>query len=171
MCEHEVAEQCSSFGGTRSLLSDDGKTRLTTCPAISEYSEYAADAASCDKVLNIADAFIGPIVWDDDGPMPTLARRLRWPRRRASAPIVALDCATARFPPSAHFHVLETCLSIGMPSLGTSSHTVQVLRYSRAESTKISPSAFNSAVSTYSSAVPRLYGVRPHTTDGIPARR
>jgi hypothetical protein len=24
MCEHEVAEQCSSFGGTRNLLSDDG---------------------------------------------------------------------------------------------------------------------------------------------------
>jgi hypothetical protein len=35
MCEHEVAEQCSSFGGTRNLLSDDGKIRPTTGPATS----------------------------------------------------------------------------------------------------------------------------------------
>src|SRR5882672_1060388 len=45
------------------------------------------------------------------------------------------------------------------------------LRKSNAVNAKISPTASNSPMSTYSSALPMLYGVSPHTTVGTPARR
>ena len=38
MCEREVAEQCSFFGGTRNLLSDHGKRRATRKAALTDPS-------------------------------------------------------------------------------------------------------------------------------------